>query len=61
MADSVKVQLSAHYDGKKPGDKVEVDQATAKRLVNGGVAQYATVPDAKKAGAEPEAAATKNG
>lgn len=59
MADNVKMKLVAHHDGKKPGDTVEVDAATAKRLVSGGVAQYATVPEAKKVGAPPEAAATK--
>lgn len=63
MADEVKVKLTGHewVDDQlhAPGDEVTVPVDRAKALVAGGVAAYATVPDAKKAGAEPEAAATK--
>lgn len=58
-ADTVKVHLSAHYDGKTPGDKVEVDAPTAKRLIAGGIAVPATVAAAKQVDVAPETAATK--
>lgn len=60
MSDTVKLVLSAHRQGKQPGDKIEVDAATAKRLIDGGVAIPATVPAAKKVDADPDTAATKS-
>jgi hypothetical protein len=59
VADTVKVQLSAHRQGKAPGDTVEVSTAEAKRLISGGIAVAATVNDAKATGTDPDAAATK--
>lgn len=59
MADTVKIQLSAHYQGKAPGDTIEVSAAEAKRLAGGGIAVPATVNDAKAAGTDPDRAATK--
>lgn len=59
MADTVKVKLSAHYQGKAPGEEVEVSAADAKRLARGGIAVPATVNDAKAAGTDPDSAATK--
>lgn len=59
MADTVKLKLSARHDGKNPGDTYETDPATAKRLISGGVAVPATVPAAKKVGADTDTAATK--
>lgn len=59
MADTVNVTLTAHRQGKKPGDKIDVSAAEAKRLIAGGVAVPATVNDAKAAGADPDSAATK--
>lgn len=46
-------------DKHSVGDKEDVDPVEAKRLVRAGVAVYSTVPEAKKAGADPETAATK--
>lgn len=68
MADTVKLQLAAHHrvansdggtDIKAPGDTIEVEAADARRLIAGGIGVPATVPDAKAAGVEPDAAATK--
>jgi hypothetical protein len=59
MADTVKVTLSAHRQGAKPGDTIEVDAATAKRLISGGVARPSTVTAAKAVGADPDTAASK--
>ena len=59
MADSVKLTLSAHRQGKVPGDKIEVGTAEAKRLIAGGIAVPATVSDAKSVDADPDTAATK--
>lgn len=59
MADTVKLTLSAHRQGKRPGDQIDVDPATAKRLIAGGIAVPSTVPEAKKAGVDEDAAATK--
>lgn len=58
MADTVKLTYSAHNDGRKPGDQVEVDAAEARRLIRAGVAVPATKPDAKQIGADPNTAAT---
>lgn len=60
MADTVKLKLSAHHDGKVPGDAIEVDASTAKRLISGGIAQPATVTAAKAVGADPDTAASKS-
>ncbi len=50
MADNVKITLSAHHQGKKPGDQLEVPVAEAKRLVGAGVAVPSTTgPAAAKA------------
>jgi hypothetical protein len=59
MADTVKVQLSAHRQGAKPGDTVEVSPSEAKRLISGGIARPANVTAAKAVGADPDTAATK--
>lgn len=59
MADTVRLTLSAHHAGKKPGDEIDADTATAKRLIGGGIARPATVPEAKKAGVDKDMAATK--
>ena len=59
MADTVKLTLSAHHQGKKPGDSIEVEAAEAKRLINAGTATPATVSAAKAVGADPDTAATK--
>ncbi len=40
------------------GERVEVPLSVAKRYVDGGVARYATKPDARKAGGDPEQAST---
>ena len=58
MAD-VKVTLSAHNWGDKPGDTIKVDTRRAKQLIAGGIAVPATVPEAKKVDADPDTAATK--
>ena len=59
MADTVTVKFANFSGEHKPGDQVEVDVDEAKRLVGDGLASYATVPEAKKAGADPSEAATK--
>ena len=59
MADTVKLTLSAHHKGGKPGDTLEVSASEAKRLIRGGIAAPATVPAAKSLGVDPETAATK--
>lgn len=40
------------------GETVEVDEARARQLVDGGAALYATKPDAKAAGGDTDKAAT---
>lgn len=60
MADTVKLTLSAHYQGAKPGDTLEVDASEARRLINGGIAVPSTVTAAKAVGADPDTAATKS-
>ena len=57
-ADTVKLKLSAHHKGGKPGDSLEVDTREAKRLIGAGVAVPATKPAARSVGADPETAAT---
>jgi hypothetical protein len=60
MAEGWVTVVFAHFNGDfKPGDKAEVEIDEAKRLVTDGIASYATVPEAKKAGADPSDAATK--
>lgn len=59
MADNVKVQLAAHHQGHKPGDELELEPVEARRLIAAGVAVPATVPEAKRAGVDPDQAATK--
>lgn len=59
MADTVKLNLSAHHQGSKPGDTISVSASDAKRLIAGGIAVPATVPEAKKAGVDSDLAATK--
>lgn len=56
---NVKLTLTAHRQGKKPGDSITVDEATAKRLIRGGIARPATVTAAKKVDADPDTAASK--
>jgi hypothetical protein len=60
MADTVKLKLSAHHQGRKPGESIELDTVEAKRLIRAGVAAPATVTAAKAAGADPDTAATKS-
>lgn len=52
MADSVKLTLSAHHKGAKPGDALEVDAGEAKRLISAGVATPANKTAAKTVGVE---------
>ena len=59
MADTVTVKFANFSGEHKPGDSAEVEVDVAKRLVSDGIASYATVPEAKKAGAPAEEAATK--
>lgn len=58
MSDKVDVVYSHHSGDHKPGDKVSLDAAEAKTLVNAGYAQYATIPDAKQAGGDRSEAKT---
>ena len=58
MADTVKLTLSAHHKGAKPGDSLEADPAEAKRLIRAGVAIPATKPAAKAVGVNPDTAAS---
>lgn len=60
MADTVKITLSAHYQGNVPGDSVEVSAADARRLIDGGIARPSTVTAAKAVGADPDTAASKS-
>jgi hypothetical protein len=55
----VKLTLSAHHQGQKPGDTINVDASTAKRLISAGVAVPSTVSAAKAVDADPDTAATK--
>lgn len=57
----VKITLSAHHDGFKPGDSIEVDERTARHLIRAGVAVPATKGAAKAVGADPESAASVRG
>lgn len=59
MAETVKLTLSAHHKGQRPGETLEVDAAEAKRLISAGVAAPANVTAAKAVGADPDTAATK--
>ena len=59
MADTVKLTLSAHHQGKAPGAQITADAAEAKRLISGGIAVPSTVSDAKSVDADPDTAATK--
>ena len=59
MADTVKLELTAHHKGQRPGDSIEVATDEAKRLISAGVAAPANVTAAKAVGADPESAATK--
>lgn len=52
MADTVKLTLSAHRQGQRPGDTIEVSPAEAKRLISGGIAVPATKAAAKKVDAD---------
>lgn len=58
MADTVKLTLSAHHAGQKPGATLEVEPLEAKRLIAAGVAVPATKPAAKAVGADPDTAAS---
>lgn len=57
----VEIIFAHHHSDHVPGDRVEVDEETAKRLVRGGRASYATKADAVavegEAGAEKTARA----
>jgi hypothetical protein len=55
---TVKLTLSAHHQGKRPGDSLEVDAPTAKRLISAGVAVPATKTAAKAAGVPADTAAS---
>lgn len=52
MADTVKLTLSAHHQGSKPGDSIELDASEAKRLISAGVAVPANKTAAKSVGVE---------
>jgi hypothetical protein len=54
VADTVKLTLSAHHQGQKPGDSIEVDAVEARRLVNAGVATPTTKTAAKAVGVDPD-------
>lgn len=58
MADSVKVRLMIGAREGAAGDVVKVSPERAKQLVDGGVAQPATKPAARKAGVDPDTAVT---
>jgi hypothetical protein len=58
MAETVNVTLSVPRKGRKVGDRLDVSPAEARRLVDGGIAKISTKPDARKAGVDPETAAT---
>ncbi|MGE3835247.1 MAG: hypothetical protein AB7H43_10720 [Acidimicrobiia bacterium] len=45
MADTVKVTLSAHHKGQKPGKQLELPKAEAKQLIRAGVAHATTDPE----------------
>lgn len=47
--DTVEIEFAHHHEGHVPGDRVAVDVDTARRLVRGGRANYATKPDAVQA------------
>lgn len=58
MADKVKVKLLVGAREGKAGDEVEVSPERARQLIGGGAAQPTTKPAARKAGVDPETAAT---
>lgn len=60
MADKVTVKFTAYgYRDFGPDDTADLEADDARTLVRAGVAVYATVPDAKAAGGDPQQAATK--
>jgi hypothetical protein len=63
VADQVGIVFSHPHDGRSIGDRVDVDELEARRLVTAGVAVYVTKTDARKAegdaGAEHTAAAVR--
>lgn len=59
MADKVTIKFTAPSGDHEIGENADLEVSEAKKFVRGGVAVYATVPDAKAAGAPPDAAATK--
>jgi hypothetical protein len=54
----IEVELRHHWGEHNPGDVLEVEERTARQLVDGGSAVYRTVADAKEAG-DPEAATSR--
>lgn len=57
--DTVEIEFAHHHDDHVPGDRVAVDVDTARRLVRGGRANYATKPDAVEAEGDAGADKTK--
>lgn len=57
MADTELI-LSYPYQGHEVGERITVDQVTAKRLVRAGVGLYATKRDATGAGDDPARSVT---
>lgn len=55
---TTKIKLQVPTTEGDVGESVEVPDARARQLVDGGAALYATKPAAKKAGGDPEQAAT---
>ncbi len=55
---SVEIQFAHPYKNHVAGDRAQVDESEAIGLVIDGIAVYATKPEAKKVGADPEQAAS---
>lgn len=53
-----KVELSHPYGDHQVGDRIDVSDAEAKRLIRAGYARPATKPEAKRLGVDPATAAT---
>lgn len=58
MTMGVKITPQVPITEGDTGEEVEVDEARARQLVNGGAALYATKPAAKAAGDDPAKAVT---
>lgn len=58
MPETVDVIMSHPAHGADTGERVAIDRAEARRLVEAGYARYATKRDASQAGGTPEQSAT---